>query len=194
MLENIANIVTILGVGSLGVGALKFLQDHKEKKEADKVQKKFEKLVLLATMRNVITTFSSTKHKDLGNQRYAQYIDEEKKVDTMANEDERNLHYLAYLIVILEDLKYNFDWNQDSFDELNTNIPKILSSIIDQQPTLLALSTSKQIITFLHSVNEMSNHWAIYAFQKEDGEFEPAAEIILNQLYDIYYSNYMSLE
>ena len=147
MLENIANIVTILGVGSLGVGALKFLQDLKEKKEADKVQKKFEKLVLLATMRNVITTFSSTKHDDLGDQRYAQYIyiDEEKKVYTMTNEDERNLHYLAYLIVILEDLKYNFDWNQDSFDELNTNIPKILSSIIDQQPTLLALSTSKQL-------------------------------------------------
>lgn len=194
MLENIANIVTILGVGSVGVGALKFLQDHKEKKEADKVQKKLEKLVLLATMRNVITTFSSTKHDDLDHQRYAQYIDEEKKVYTMANEDERNLHYLAYLIVILEDLKYNFDWDQDSFDELNTNIPKILSSIIDQQQTLLALSTSKQIITFLHSVNEMSNHWAIYAFQEEDGEFEPAAEIILNQLYDIYYSNYMSLE
>lgn len=194
MLENIANIVTILGVGSVGVGALKFLQDHKEKKEADKVQKKLEKLVLLATMRNVITTFSSTKHDDLKHQRYAQYIDGEKKVDTMSNEDERNLHYLAYLIVILEDLKYNFDWDQDSFDELNTNIPKILSSIIDQQQTLLALSTSKQIITFLHSVNEMSNHWAIYAFQEEDGEFEPAAEIILNQLYDIYYSIYMSLE
>lgn len=34
MLENIANIVTILGVGSLGVGALKFLQDHKEKKRS----------------------------------------------------------------------------------------------------------------------------------------------------------------
>ena len=194
MLENIANIVTILGVGSVGVGALKFLQDHKEKKEADKVQKKLEKLVLLATMRNVITTFSSTKHDDLDHQRYAQYIDGEKKVYTMTNEDERDLHYLAYLIVILEDLKYNFDWDQDSFDELNTNIPKILSSIIDQQQTLLALSTSKQIITFLHSVNEMSNHWAIYAFQEEDGEFEPAAEIILNQLYDIYYSNYMSLE
>lgn len=194
MLENIANIVTILGVGSVGVGALKFLQDHKEKKEADKVQKKLEKLVLLATMRNVITTFSSTKHDDLDHQRYAQYIDGEKKVYTMTNEDERNLHYLAYLIVILEDLKYNFDWDQDSFDELNTNIPKILSSIIDQQQTLLALSTSKQIITFLHSVNEMSNHWAIYTFQEEDGEFEPAAEIILNQLYDIYYSNYMSLE
>lgn len=81
MLENIANIVTILGVGSLGVGALKFLQDHKEKKEADKEQKKLEKLVLLATMRNVITTFSSTKHDDLDDQRYAQYIytDEEKK-------------------------------------------------------------------------------------------------------------------
>lgn len=84
MLENIANIVTILGVGSLGVGALKFLQDHKEKKEADKEQKKLEKLVLLATMRNVITTFSSTKHDDLDDQRYAQYIyiyiDEEKKL------------------------------------------------------------------------------------------------------------------
>lgn len=193
MLENIANIVTILGVGSVGVGALKFLQDHKEKKEADKEQKKFERLVLLATMRNAITTFSSTKHDDLEYQRYAQYIDG-KKVYTMANEDERNLHYLAYLIVILKDLKYNFDWDQDSFDELNTNIPKILSSIIDQQQTLLALSTSKQIITFLYSVYEMSNHWAIYAFQEEDGEFEPAAEIILNQLYDIYYSNYMSLE
>ena len=194
MLENIANIVTILGVGSVGVGALKFLQDHKEKKEADKVQRKLEKLVLLATMRNAITTFSSTKHDDLNNLRYAQGIDEEKKVDTMSNEDERNLHYLAYLIVILEDLKYNFDWDQDSFDELNTNIPKILSSIIDQQQTLLALSTSKQIITFLHSVNEMSNHWAIYAFQEKDDEFEAVAEIILNQLYDIYYSNYMSLE
>ena len=194
MLENIANIVTILGVGSLGVGALKFLQDHKEKKEADKAQKKFEKLVLLATMRNVITTFSSTKHDDLDDQRYAQYIyiDEEKKVDTMSNEDERNLHYLAYLIVILKDLKYG--WDQDSFDELNTNIPKILSSIIEQQQNLLALSTSKQIITFLYSVYEMSNHWAIYAFQEEYGEFEAAAEIILNQLYDIYYSNYMSLE
>lgn len=194
MLENIANIVTILGVGSLGVGALKFLQDHKEKKEADKEQNKFERLVLLATMRNAITTFSSTKHDDLKYQRYAQYIDEEKRVYTMANEDERNLHYLAYLIVILEDLKYNFDWDQDSFDELNTNIPKILSSIIDQQQTLLALSTSKQIITFLYSVNKMSNHWAIYAFQDEIGELEPAAEIILNQLYDIYYSNYMSLK
>ena len=192
MLENIANIVTILGVGSLGVGALKFLQDHKEKKEADKAQKKFEKLVLLATMRNVITTFSSTKHKDLDNLRYAQDIDGEKKVYTMANEDERNLHYLAYLIVILKDLKYG--WDQDSFDELNTNIPKILSSIIEQQQNLLALSTSKQIITFLYSVYEMSNHWAIYAFQEEDGEFEAAAEIILNQLYDSYYSNYMSLE
>lgn len=192
MLENIANIVTILGVGSLGVGALKFLQDHKEKKEADKAQKKFEKLVLLATMRNVITTFSSTKHKDLDNLRYAQYIDGEKKVYRMANEDERNLHYLAYLIVILEGLKY--DWDQDSFDELNTNIPKILSSIIEQQQNLLALSTSKQIITFLYSVYEMSNHWAIYAFQEEDGKFDAAAEIILNQLYDIYYSNYMSLE
>lgn len=192
MLEYIANIVTILGVGSLGVGALKFLQDHKEKKEADKAQKKFEKLVLLATMRNVITTFSSTKHKDLDNLRYAQDIDGEKKVYTMANEDERNLHYLAYLIVILKDLKYG--WDQDSFDELNTNIPKILSSIIEQQQNLLALSTSKQIITFLYSVYEMSNHWAIYAFQEEDGEFEAAAEIILNQLYDIYYSNYMSLE
>lgn len=194
MLENIANIVTILGVGSVGVGALKFLQDHKEKKEADKVQRKLEKLVLLATMRNAITTFSSTKHDDLDNLRYAQHIDEKKKVYTMSNEDERNLHYLAYLIVILEDLKYNFDLDQDSFDELNTNIPKILSSIIDQQQTLLALSTSKQIIKFLHSVNEMSNHWAIYAFQEKDDEFEAAAEIILNQLYDIYYSNYMSLE
>lgn len=193
MLENIANIVTILGVGSLGVGALKFLQDHKEKKEADKVQKvqkESEKLVLLATMRNAITTFSSNKHDDLDDQRYAQDIDGEKKVYTMANEDERNLHYLAYLISIFEDLKY--DWDQDSFDELDTNIPKILSSIIDQQQNLLALPTSKQIITFLNSVKEMSNHWAIYAFQDEVDEFEPAAEIILNQLYDIYYSNYMS--
>ena len=192
MLENIANIVTILGVGSVGVGALKFLQDHKEKKEADKVQRKLEKLVLLATMRNAITTFSSTKHDDLKNLRYAQYIDEEKKVYTMTNEDERNLHYLAYLIVILQDLKYNFDWDQDSFDELNTNIPKILSSIIDQQQNLLALSTSKRIITFLYSVNKLYNHWALYAFQDDVGEFEPAAEIILNQLYDIYYNNYMS--
>ena len=192
MLENIANIVTILGVGSLGVGALKFLQDHKEKKEADKEQKKLEKLVLLATMRNVITTFSSTKHDDLDDQRYAQYIyiDEEKKVDTMSNEDERNLHYLAYLISIFEGLKY--DWDQDSFDELDTNISKILSSIIDQQQNLLALSTSKRIITFLYSVNKLYNHWALYAFQDDVGEFEPAAEIILNQLYDIYYNNYMS--
>ena len=193
MLENIANIVTILGLGSEGVGALKFLQDHKEKKEkkeADKVQKELEKLVLLATMRNAITTFSSNKHDDLDDQRYAQDIDGEKKVYTMANEDERNLHYLAYLISIFEDLKY--DWDQDSFDELDTNIPKILSSIIDQQQNLLALPTSKQIITFLNSVKEMSNHWAIYAFQDEVDEFEPAAEIILNQLYDIYYSNYMS--
>lgn len=192
MLENIANIVTILGVGSLGVGALKFLQDHKEKKEADKEQKKLEKLVLLATMRNVITTFSSTKHDDLDDQRYAQYIyrDEEKKVDTMSNEDERNLHYLAYLISIFEGLKY--DWDQDSFDELDTNISKILSSIIDQQQNLLALSTSKRIITFLYSVNKLYNHWALYAFQDDVNEFEPAAEIILNQLYDIYYNNYMS--
>ena len=193
MLENIANIVTILGLGSEGVGALKFLQDHKEKKEkkeADKVQKELEKLVLLATMRNAITTFSSNKHDDLDDQRYAQDIDGEKKVYTMANEDERNLHYLAYLISIFEDLKY--DWDQDSFDELDTSIPKILSSIIDQQQNLLALPTSKQIITFLNSVKEMSNHWAIYAFQDEVDEFEPAAEIILNQLYDIYYSNYMS--
>ena len=143
-------------------------------------------------MRNVITTFSSTKHDDLYDQRYAQYIyiDEEKKVDTMANEDERNLHYLAYLISIFEDLKY--DWDQDSFDELDTNISKILSSIIDQQQNLLALSTSKRIITFLYSVNKLYNHWALYAFQDDVGEFEPAAEIILNQLYDIYYNNYMS--
>lgn len=118
------------------------------------------------------------------------YIYEEKKVDTMANEDERNLHYLAYLISIFEDLKY--DWDQDIFDELDTNISKILSSIIDQQQNLLALSTSKRIITFLYSVNKLYNHWALYAFQDEVGEFEPAAEIILNQLYDIYYNNYMS--
>lgn len=73
----------------------------------------------------------------------------------MTNEDE-DLHYLAYLIVILQDLKYNFDWDQDSFDELNTNIPKILSSILIQQPDFVEiLSTSKQIITFLHSVNEI---------------------------------------
>lgn len=38
-----------------------------------------ERLVLLATMRNAITTFSSTEHKDLEVERYAQYIDEEKK-------------------------------------------------------------------------------------------------------------------
>ena len=195
MLENIANIVTILGVGSLGVGALKFLQDHKEKKEADKEQKKFERLVLLATMRNAITTFSSTKHDDLEYQRYAQYIDG-KKVYTMANEDERNLHYLAYPIEELDGLKENPSLLGDSSytDKFDTSIPKILSSIIDQQQNLLALSTSKQIITFLYSVNEMSNHWAIYDFQDEIGELEPAAEIILNQLYDIYYSNYMSLE
>ena len=31
MLENIANIVTILGVGSLGVGALKFYKIIKKK-------------------------------------------------------------------------------------------------------------------------------------------------------------------
>lgn len=118
------------------------------------------------------------------------YIYEEKKVDTMSNEDERNLHYLAYLISIFEDLKY--DWDQDIFDELDTNISKILSSIIDQQQNLLALSTSKRIITFLYSVNKLYNHWALYAFQDDVGEFEPAAEIILNQLYDIYYNNYMS--
>lgn len=226
MLENIANIVTILGVGSLGVGALKFLQDHKEKKEADKEQKKFERLVLLATMRNAITKFASTKHDDLEYQRYAQYIDGkkslyngqyrkkkfiqwpiwkkkvytmvnmEKKVYTMANEDERNLHYLAYLIKELDRLKENPSLLGDSSytDKFDTSIPKILSSIIDQQQNLLALSTSKQIITFLYSVNKMSNHWAIYAFQDEVGEFEPAAEIILNRLYDIYYSIYMSLE
>lgn len=39
MLENIANIVTILGLGSEGVGALKFLQDHKEKKKKKKLIK-----------------------------------------------------------------------------------------------------------------------------------------------------------
>ena len=55
-------------------------------------------------MRNAITTFSSTKHDDLEYQRYAQYIDG-KKVYTMANEDERNLHYLAYLIEELDGLK-----------------------------------------------------------------------------------------
>lgn len=194
MLENIANIVTILGLGSEGVGALKFLQDHKEKKEADKVQKELEKLVLLATMRNAITTFSSNKHDDLDDQRYAQDIDREKKVYTMANEDERNLHYLAYLIKELDKLKENPYLLGDSSytDKFDTSIPKILSSIIDQQQNLLALPTSKQIITFLNSVKEMSNHWAIYAFQDEVDEFEPAAEIILNQLYDIYYSNYMS--
>lgn len=194
MLENIANIVTILGLGSEGVGALKFLQDHKEKKEADKVQKELEKLVLLATMRNAITTFSSTEHKDLELERYAQYIDGEREVYTMANEDERNLHYLAYLIKELDKLKENPSLLGDSSytDKFDTSIPKILSSIIDQRQNLLDLSTSKQIITFLNSVNEMSNHWAIYAFQDEVDEFEPAAEIILNQLYDIYYSNYMS--
>ena len=155
-----------------------------------------EKLVLLATMRNAITTFSSTKHKDLELERYAQDIDidEEKKVYTMANEDERNLHYLAYLIKELDKLKENPYLLGDSSytDKFDTSIPKILSSIIDQRQNLLALSTSKQIITFLNSVKEMSNHWAIYAFQDEVDEFEPAAEIILNQLYDIYYSNYMS--
>ena len=112
----------------------------------------------------------------------------------MANEDERNLHYLAYLIKELDKLKENPSLLGDSSytDKFDTSIPKILSSIIDQQQNLLALSTSKQIIKFLYSVNQMSNHWAIYAFQDEIGELEPAAEIILNRLYNIYYSIYKS--
>lgn len=43
MLENIANIVTILGLGSEGVGALKFLQDHKEKKKKKKKLIKYKR-------------------------------------------------------------------------------------------------------------------------------------------------------
>ena len=42
MLENIANIVTILGLGSEGVGALKFLQDHKEKKKLIKYKRNWK--------------------------------------------------------------------------------------------------------------------------------------------------------
>ena len=64
MLGTIANLVTILGLGSLFLGALEFLQEKKEIKKTRLLEKKLEQLILLSTMRGIVKKFSDKK-KDI---------------------------------------------------------------------------------------------------------------------------------
>lgn len=91
MLETIANLVTILGLGSLFVGALEFLQEKKEIKKTRLLEKKLEQLILLSTMRDVVKKFSLEKKNKLKEHCYGKYMENKNKIETMANEDEMNL-------------------------------------------------------------------------------------------------------
>ena len=191
MLETIANLVTILGLGSLFVGTLKFLQEKKEIKKTRLLEKELEQLILLSTMRDVVKKFSLEKKNELKEHRYAQYMG--NKIETMANEDEMNLHYLAYLIKLYGDTP---PLNQDKskFDELNAIIPKLLKSLLEKQQELLIVSTSESTINFLNSVYSMTKSWDMYEFQEDEEQFWEVTEGILNKLYDIYYHNYSATE
>ena len=191
MLETIANLVTILGLGSLFVGALEFLQEKKEIKKTRLLEKKLERLILLSTMRDVVKKFSLKKKNELEEERYGQYI--ENRIETMANEDEMNLHYLAYLIKLYDSTLHGYE-DESDFDELNAVIPELLTSLLEKQQELLIVSTSENTINFLNSVYSMKKYWDIYAFQENLEQFGQVTGDILNQFYNVYYYNYKATE
>ncbi len=153
MLGTIANLVTILGLGSLFLGALEFLQEKKEIKKTRLSEKKLEQLILLSTMRSVVKKFSDKKKDELEEYRYGQYL--ENKIETMANEDEMNLHYLAYLRNCYYGISPG-DEDSSDFDELKSVIPELLKLLLEKQQELLVVSTSENTINFLNSVYSMT--------------------------------------
>ena len=191
MLETIANLVTILGLGSLFVGALEFLQGKKEIKKTRLLEKKLEQLILLSTMRDVVKKFSLEKKNELEEHRYGQYM--ENKIETMANEDEMNLHYLAYLRNCYYGISPG-DEDSSDFDELKSVIPELLKLLLEKQQELLVVSTSENTINFLNSVYSMTKYWNIYDFQKNEDQFWEVTGDILNELYNVYYYNYKTTE
>lgn len=191
MLGTIANLVTILGLGSLFLGALEFLQEKKEIKKTRLSEKKLEQLILLSTMRSVVKKFSEKKKDELEEYRYGQYL--ENKIETMANEDEMNLHYLAYLRNCYYGISPG-DEDSSDFDELKSVIPELLKLLLEKQQELLVVSTSENTINFLNSVYSMTKYWNIYDFQKNEEQFWEVTEDILNELYNVYYYNYKATE
>lgn len=191
MLGTIANLVTILGLGSLFLGALEFLQEKKEIKKTRLLEKKLEQLILLSTMRDVVKKFSDKKKDELKEYRFGKYL--ENKIETMANEDEMNLHYLAYLINCYDGISPG-DEDSSDFDELNSVIPELLKLLLEKQQELLTVSTSENTIHFLNSVYSMTKYWNIYDFQKNEDQFWEVTGDILNQLYNVYYYNYKATE
>ena len=191
MLGTIANLVTILGLGSLFLGALEFLQEKKEIKKTRLLEKKLEQLILLSTMRGIVKKFSDKKKDELKEYRFGQYL--ENKIETMANEDEMNLHYLAYLRNCYYGISPG-DEDSSGFDELNSVIPELLKLLLEKQQELLTVSTSENTIHFLNSVYSMTKSWNIYDFQKNEDQFWEVTGDILNQLYNVYYYNYKATE
>ena len=191
MLGTIANLVTILGLGSLFLGALEFLQEKKEIKKTRLLEKKLEQLILLSTMRGIVKKFSDKKKDELKEYRFGQYL--ENKIETMANEDEMNLHYLAYLRNCYDGISPG-DEDSSGFDELNSVIPELLKLLLEKQQELLTVSTSENTIHFLNSVYSMTKSWNIYDFQKNKAQFWEVTGDILNQLYNVYYYNYKATE
>ena len=191
MLGTIANLVTILGLGSLFLGALEFLQEKKEIKKTRLLEKKLEQLILLSTMRGVVKKFSDKKKDELKEYRFGKYL--ENKIETMANEDEMNLHYLAYLRNCYDGISPG-DEDSSDFDELNSVIPELLKLLLEKQQELLTVSTSENTIHFLNSVYSMTKSWNIYDFQKNEDQFWEVTGDILNQLYNVYYYNYKATE
>lgn len=191
MLGTIANLVTILGLGSLFLGALEFLQEKKEIKKTRLLEKKLEQLILLSTMRGIVKKFSDKKKDELKEYRFGQYL--ENKIETMANEDEMNLHYLAYLRNCYDGISPG-DEDSSGFDELNSVIPELLKLLLEKQQELLTVSTSENTIHFLNSVYSMTKSWNIYDFQKNEDQFWEVTGDILNQLYNVYYYNYKATE
>ena len=191
MLGTIANLVTILGLGSLFLGALEFLQEKKEIKKTRLSEKKLEQLILLSTMRGVVKKFSDKKKDELKEYRFGQYL--ENKIETMANEDEMNLHYLAYLRNCYYGISPG-DEDSSDFDELKSVIPELLKLLLEKQQELLTVSTSENTIHFLNSVYSMTKYWNIYDFQKNEEQFWEVTEDILNELYNVYYYNYKATE
>ena len=191
MLGTIANLVTILGLGSLFLGALEFLQEKKEIKKTRLSEKKLEQLILLSTMRSIVKKFSDKKKDELEEYRYGQYL--ENKIETMANEDEMNLHYLAYLRNCYYGISPG-DEDSSDFDELKSVIPELLKLLLEKQQELLVVSTSENTINFLNSVYSMTKYWNIYDFQKNEEQFWEVTEDILNELYNVYYYNYKATE
>lgn len=150
-----------------------------------------EQLILLSTMRSVVKKFSDKKKDELEEYRYGQYL--ENKIETMANEDEMNLHYLAYLRNCYYGISPG-DEDSSDFDELKSVIPELLKLLLEKQQELLVVSTSENTINFLNSVYFMTKYWNIYDFQKNEEQFWEVTEDILNELYNVYYYNYKATE